>query len=494
MGEEKVPRLFGTNGVRGVVNGTIDASFASRMGLAFSLFLRRKDGKARVKVGTDTRVSSEMLKSAVISGLLSGGAEVVDIGVSPSPAIQHAVGSDDSCNGGVIITASHNPPEFNGIKCIAGDGTELGRSEEAYIERVFFSDISGVDWAETGRFFRNGDANGSYISAIISRADVDALKERAFRVIVDCSNGAASLTTPYLLEKLGCSVISLNCHPDGLFPGHMSEPTEVNLRDTADVVASTGADIGAVHDGDADRAVFIDEKGNYISGNVSLAIFAKYEVLEAIKSGNPHPKVVTAVDSSSAVGDVVRKAGGEVIYTKIGSPVVARVMMREGAVFGGEGNGGAILSEFQYCRDGAMSIVRMLEIMAKTGKKLSELAAEIPVYYQGKASVDYFALINGGGVERMSEIKELFMKELEKSISDSIPLSFTVKERDNTDGIKLYVESPAGEGCSSWVMIRPSGTEPIIRVTSEACTGEAAEKLAVETGEFVASVMEGVKK
>ncbi len=490
MVKDKAPRLFGTNGVRGVVNGTIDAQFAARMGLAFAVSLRRRFGRARVKIGTDTRLSSEMLKSAVVSGLLSGGAEVVDIGMCPSPSIQYSVGNDMDCNGGVIITASHNPPQFNGIKCISADGTEMAREEEEDIERLFFSDISGADWTETGNFFVEEGANNSYMDAILSATDVEAIKKRKFRVIIDCSNGAASCTSPYILEKLGCIVISLNCHPDGLFPGHMSEPTEENLRDTAGVVASLGADIGIAHDGDADRTVFIDENGTYVSGNVSLSIFAKYEVALAIKSGIERPVVVTAIDSSSAVEDVVSEEGGVVRHTKIGSPVVARVMMRDGAVFGGEGNGGTIFSSLHYFRDGAMSAAKMLEIMATTGKKLSELAAEIPVYYQAKGSVDYSSLLKGRGVEAMSEIKNRFMGKLENSIENDLHLSFSVIGKKTIDGIKLYVESRGS--CKNWVLVRPSGTEPIIRVASEACDQETAERLVSEIGVFALSIMKKI--
>lgn len=486
-----IPRLFGTNGVRGEINRTIDAAFAARLGLALAHSLRQRYGWARVKIGMDTRVSSEMLKSAMISGLLSGGAEVVDIGLCPSPAIQYAVRSDERCNGGAIITASHNPPQFNGIKCISADGTEMGREEEIEIERLFFSEIPAADWRETGNFSVDEEANESYIEAVLSKIDVKTIKERRFRVVIDCANGAASYTSPYLLERLGCEVISLNCHPDGSFPGHMSEPTEENLKDTARVVSALKADVGIAHDGDADRAVFIDENGRYLSGNISLSIFAGYEVHNAIKSGTERPVVVTPVDSSVALSDIVSKAGGVVRYTKIGSPVVARVMMRERAVFGGEGNGGAIFPEMQYCRDGAMSAAKMLEIMAITGKKLSELADEIPSYYQAKNSINYSSLLEGRGIEAMSEIKVRFMKTVEQMIENGLHISFPIVEKNSIDGIKLHLNS--GESCSSWVLIRPSGTEPIIRVVSEACDKETAEKLVSEVMHFVHLVMGSLK-
>lgn len=490
---ENIPRLFGTNGIRGEINRTIDATFAARLGLAFAHALRQRYGWARVKIGIDTRISSEMLKSAMISGLLSGGAEVVDLGLCPSPAIQYSVGSDEECNGGAIITASHNPPQFNGIKCISADGTEMGREEEIEIERLFFSGGPAVDWKETENFSVDERANESYIDAVLSKVDVKAIKERKFRVVIDCANGAASYTSPYLLEKLGCQVISLNCHPDGTFPGHLSEPTDENLKDTARVVSALKADIGIAHDGDADRAVFIDENGRYLSGDISLSIFARYEVHNAIKSGTERPIVVTPVDSSHALTDVVSKAGGVVRYTKVGSPVVARVMMREGGVFGGEGNGGAIFSGLQYCRDGAMSAAKMLEIMAIRGKKLSELAAEIPSYYRAKESMNYSSLLEGRGIEAMSEIKERFMKALESRIEKGLNISFPIVDRNLIDGIKLYVNVNSDESCSNWVLIRPSGTEPIIRVVSEACDKETAEKLVSELMDFVRSVMNSLK-
>jgi phosphomannomutase/phosphoglucomutase len=290
--------------------------------------------QGKIIVGTDTRVSNQMLKHAVFSGLLSSGCDVVDMNIAPTPAVQYAVKCAD-VNGGVIITASHNPPEFNGIKCIDVNGLETSHIDEEKIEAIY-------------------------------------LKKSRLKVVVDCANGAGCSVTPYLLRKLGCEVITLNAQPDGTFPGHNSEPVEENLSDLMKMVRSCNADVGVAHDGDADRAIFIDENGRYIYGDKTLALVAK-EMVKENKGGI----VVTPISSSSCIEDVVKENGGKVEYTQVGSPIVARKMIETKAIFGGEENGGLIFPKHQYCRDAAMAAAKILEIIAKKGKKISELISEI---------------------------------------------------------------------------------------------------------------------
>ncbi|MEM3444359.1 MAG: phosphoglucosamine mutase [Thermoplasmata archaeon] len=450
-----MPRLFGTNGIRGVVNEDMNIELASGIGRAVGSFL---GGKGKVVVGTDTRTSNEMLKDALVSGLLSTGCDTIDVGISPSPAIQYAV-KNGFGNFGVIITASHNPPQFNGIKCIDADGTELAREKEEAIEKIYFEKSFVVKpWNEIGRCLSNPKANQNYIEGIIGKCEVELIRKAKLKVLLDCSNGAASFTSPYLFEMLGCHVISLNSHPQGTFPGHASEPTPDNLKDTIKIASALGADLTVVHDGDADRTIFIDEKGQYIHGDRSLALIAR----ETVKARNGG-LVVTPVATSLCLEDAVKSYGGRVLYTRVGAPIVARAMIEHNAVFGGEENGGMIFPEFQYCRDGGMAAARMIEILARTGLKLSELIDSLPKYAQVKTKV-----------ECPEAKKEAALRKLVEH--------YKGEKIDTTDGVKIMFEK-------AWVLVRPSGTEPIYRVYAEAETMEKAKKLSDENKKLIEEII-----
>ena len=449
-------RLFGTNGVRGASNKDMSPDLALKLGKAIGSWLRKGD---RVAIAKDPRTSGDMIESAVISGLLSTGVDVIDIGMLPTPALQFYVKNRD-VDAGIMITASHNPPEFNGIKVVAGDGTELPRNEEEKIElRYFNDDFRAVEWGDIGELRKDYTARDLYIEGIVSKVDKEAIKSRKFTVVLDCANGASSVTSPYILKKLGCRVISLNAQPDGHFPGHESEPSPDNLKDLVSAVVESGADVGIAHDGDADRVIFIDEKGNYIQGDVSLAIMVKYSIK------NEGDLVVTPVSTSKALEDVVNSLGGKVVYTRVGAPIVARKMLEIGAIFGGEENGGLIFGEHQYCRDGAMGAAKMLEIMAKTGKKLSEIVSEIPRYALYKNKI------------RCPE-------HLKEKVMDAVAEEFSSYDVDRTDGVKVWMED-------GWLLIRPSGTEPIFRIYAESESREKAEKLGKIGYETIKNIVEG---
>lgn len=435
--------LFGTNGVRGKVNEDMNTELALKLGKSIGTWLT---GKNKVAIGTDTRVSNLMIKNAVASGLMATGCDVVDLGELPTPAIQYY--TREKADFGIAITASHNPPEFNGIKCIHSDGTELIPPMEEEIEEIFFSEkFDLVNWEEVGSVEKD-DAISIYKEAIKEKVEVEPIKEENPKVIVDCANGAGCFVTPYLLRDIGCHVITLNSQPDGTFPGHDSEPTEENLRDLIKMTRETDAVLGIAHDGDADRTISIDEDGNYLHGDRILALIAR----ELVRK-NDGGTVVTPVASSTSVEDVVENNGGELIYTEVGSPIVARKMKEKDAIFGGEENGGLIFAHHQYCRDAAMTTAKIIEFIAKKGK-LSDLVNELPEYHLVKK-----------GFECEEELKEPLMERLK---SEYIEENF-----DDTDGLKIYYD----EG---WVLIRPSGTEPKYRVYSESSDESKAEELADE--------------
>ncbi len=445
-------KLFGTNGIRGVVNEDMNCNLALGIGMAWGTNLKKTIDRPKVAIGTDARLSNHMLKNAISAGLIATGCDVVDVGLVPTPTLQYAV-KEKNFDSGVIITASHNPPQFNGIKGVASDGTEFSKDVEEEIEKIYFEEsFSLADWKDVGNLSIWDGAIDLYLDGILNAVDVDLIKEKQFHVVLDCGNGAGSLVAPILLKKLGCKITELYCELDGTFPGHNSEPLPENLGDLIKKVPEMKADLGVAQDGDADRAIFIDEKGKYIWGDKTLALGAKYATIE---NGGI---AVTPVTTSSCFDDVVKENNGKVIHTAVGSPIVARVMIEKNSVFGGEENGGLIFPEMQYCRDSAMSIAKILEIMAKENKKLSELIDEIPNYEVFKIKMLC-----------PHDKKELVMKTIAEQTKDDN----SVIEVDETDGVKLYVKG-------GWVLMRPSGTEPIFRVYSESKDKNRAEELALK--------------
>ena len=434
-------RLFGTFGVRRLANTELTPEFASKIAASYGTLV-----KGKVAVGGDTRTSTEMIKHAVISGLLSSGCDVIDLGILPTPALQFAV--RNYYDGGIMITASHNPPKYNGIKLMDSYGIGTPDDMELKIEDMFFNDNPDrVSWNEIGETDTNEGILEEYIQNVIDRVDADTIKEAKLKVIVDCGSGAACFTTPYLLRKLGCEVLTMNCQPDGFFPGRDPEPTEPNLKELIAVVKATGADLGIAHDGDADRTICIDENGDFVFGDKSFALVEKYMLKE-----NDGGLIVTTVATSSAIYDIANEYNGEVIATKVGDLIVARELKDKDGLFGGEENGGLIFPDFVYGRDAALSTAKIIEIIAKTGKSLSKLIEELPVYYSEKMKI-----------ECPDELKQGVMQKIAEETSEF--------EVDTTDGVKIFKD----EG---WVIIRPSGTEPIFRCFAEAKTKEEATKMA----------------
>lgn len=459
-------KLFGTNGVRGFANQDMNAELALKLGRSLGSFLKKGD---TVLVGRDTRTSGPMLVAALSAGLASAGVHVHDAGEVTTPALQYAVktskgryaagpqrpdGSSGPSHGyaaGAVVTASHNPPEFNGIKFIDPDGTEMRSDKEDAIEAVFFSDrFRSVEWNEIGQSHYQPGVNNAYVDAIVAKVDHEAIRRAKLTVVLDTSNGAGSHTAPYLLRKLGVHVVTMNAQPDGTFPGHPSEPTPENVKDLVAATKAFGASLGVVQDGDADRCVFIDEKGSYIDGNRTLALMAGFVVGQ--RRGG---LVVTPVSSSAIIEEHVKAKGGNVAYTRVGAPIVARYMMDHGAVVGGEENGGIIWPEFQHCRDASMTLAKVLELLATSGKPFSALLAELP---------------SAAAVKKKVECPN----DKKQKALDAFAKAHAKDRVDTTDGVKVYTN----EG---WVLVRPSGTEPIFRVYAESKTHEQAETLATKS-------------
>ncbi|WNY27507.1 phosphoglucosamine mutase [Methanolapillus ohkumae] len=463
--------LFGTNGVRGLANKELTPEMALKLARSFGTFLVNKNRFSvlpKVAVGTDTRITGTMLKNAVISGLLSSGISVVDLGIVPTPSLQYYV-KNESVDAGLVVTASHNPREYNGIKLIAGDGTEFSREDEEAVEDIYFSEkFEWSDWSKTGEFHVDSNANDAYIHGILSLTDQQTVSGRKFRVVVDTGSGAGSLTLPVLLQKLGCQVLTIGAQPDGTFPWRNPEPLPEYLGEMSVLIRMFGGDLGVAQDGDADRAVFMDERGEFIDEEIMLATIGKFVLQkekESLKAGEKLGPVVTTVSTSGRLTDVAKEAGADIFYTKIGSIDVGRKMTETCAVYGGEGNGGMIFPKHQVCRDGAMAIAFVLEAMAKNNLKASDFKKMVPEYHNAKSK------IKTPGVD-----PKIVMKKLTKDVmSPQKKKEIGYVDAETIDGVKLRFKN-------GWLLIRPSGTEPMIRVATESKTKEEAESF-IKLGE-----------
>jgi phosphomannomutase/phosphoglucomutase len=423
-------RLFGTNGVRGVVGTEITPDLVYKIGAAFGSMR-----SGRIAVGRDTRTSGETLLHALKAGLLGTGCNVVDCGILPTPALQFLI--KEEFDGGAMITASHNPPEYNGVKIIESDGTEMGDEETIKLEqRIFDQTFSIKPWNEVGIETSASHLVERYIDAIVTQFPPDI--GEGIVVAVDPGSGPACRTTPEILKRMGCRVLTVNGVMDGTFPGRLPEPTPEGLAELSALVVSSGASFGIAHDGDADRSVFVDEKGHYIEENREFALVAKQFCTQ--QKGF----IVTPVSTSNLVEAIASSNHCEVVYTKVGSIYVARTMLalihdKKKVVLGGEGNGGLIFPNHQFCRDGGMTAAVMVSIVAKNNKNLSSLVKSLPKRYMIKEKVK-------------TKKASVIMKELKRTL---------MKEHlDETDGLKITRGS-------SWALIRASGTEPLLRIIVE---------------------------
>jgi len=439
-------RLFGTNGIRGIVNRELTTEIAIKIGSVIGAFFQH----GNLIVGYDARTSSPMLAKAIIAGLNATGCNVLLAGMAPTPALQYAV-KNRKTDGAVIITASHNPPQYNGIKVVWNDGIELSRKQEIDIENKFFNEkIRYTEWNNLGTIRDIPGVIDDYIEAIKEHVDSARIEKKGYHVVVDAANSVASLAAPRLLRELGCKVTSINANIDGTFPGRPPEPRPENLEDCALIVKAVGADLGVAYDGDADRSIFVDENGKIYWGDKTFALVEKYFLKR-----NPSEKIITPVSSSTLIKDIADSYKGEIVWTKVGSITVSQTMKRLKAKLGGEENGGIFYGPHQSVRDGAMATALILNIMATTDKKLSKLLGELPKYFIEKRKV-----------ECQNKLKERVLEKLIEQVS---------RLNINTiDGVKILFKD------KSAILIRPSGTEPIYRLYAEAKTESKALQLVQE--------------
>jgi phosphomannomutase / phosphoglucomutase len=437
-------KLFGTNGIRGLVNVELTPEMAIKVGACIGTFFGKNKN---LLLGQDARTSGLMFSKAVISGLNAAGCNVFYAGMAPTPSLQFAV-KNHKMDGGVIITASHNPPEYNGIKVIWSDGIETSHEQEAEIENIYFDNKTVyAEWDKLGTQHELPNINDEYIQAIKTHVDTAKIAKKHFHIVVDAANSVGGLTAPPLMRDLGCKITSINANIDGTFPGRLPEPRPESLGDLAATVKAIGADIGVAFDGDADRSIFVAGDGEIYWGDKTFAVIIKQYLIK-----NPGAKIVTPVSSSTLIKETVEAQKGELIWTKVGSVTVSQKMKEVNAKLGGEENGGVFYGPHQAVRDGAMTTALLLDIMAETGKSLSQLVAEQPQYFLEK-----------GKIECSDEKKEVLQKKmLEQVKSENI---------STIDGVKIWFND------DSAILIRASGTEPVFRLYAEAKNHNKALKL-----------------
>ena len=430
-------KFFGTNGIRGIFPEDFSLEFIHDMVLAIGTHF----GKGPVLVGFDGRESSPAISKVITSALNSIGINCNVTGIVPTPCLEFAV-KTLGYSGGIMITASHNPPQYNGIKPVAKDGVEISREDELIIEDIYLKQNwikHSNGWGITQKEERTLQ---TYLDGIVSNIDSKLVESKQLKVVLDLGNGAQAVSAPKFCNVIKCKTFLINENIDGKFPGRGSEPTPQNLAALSKKVIENNADVGIAFDGDGDRSIFCDNNGVILTGDKSALILTQH-----ILRNNPNSLVVTCLNSGSTIEVLAEKFDSKVIRTKVGSVEVSRKMVPTNALIGFEENGGFMYGRYNQVRDGCMTLALMLEFLASTEKSLSDEISGLPSSFTTKDKVKCSS-------EKVSKLISLLKEEFPNA--------------DTSDGIKIIFDS------KNWVMIRPSGTEPIIRIYAES---ENQEKL-----------------
>ena len=423
-------KFFGTNGIRGIFAEDITLEFLHDMTLAIGTFF--KNGP--ILIGFDGRDSSPIICKVISSALNSIGIDCNIAGVVPTPCLEYAV-KQLGYSGGIMITASHNPSQYNGIKPAAKDGVEISREDELIIEKIYAEKTwltNSKNWGETRT---EPKAIQIYLDGVVGAVDSKTIESKKLKVVLDLGNGAQTVAAPKLCEKLHCEAILINQNLDGQFPGRGSEPTPQNLNELSKMVVDCDADCGIAFDGDGDRSIFCDNNGEILTGDKSALLLTKY-----LLKKNPNSLVITCLNSSSAIEIIADEFDSKVIRTKVGSVEVSRKMVPTNALIGFEENGGFMYGKHNQVRDGCMTLALMLEFLSTNNNSLSGAISNLPASFTTKDKLPCSS------------------DKISKLIST---LESEYPESDLSDGIKITINP------KTWVMIRPSGTEPIVRIYAE---------------------------
>lgn len=446
--------MVSISGIRGIVGDGLEPEVIVKYTNAYAAFV----GKGKVVVGRDARITGEMVNQIVTGTLLAKGLEVIDIGICPTPTVQFTVKSMKA-QGGIAISASHNPNEWNALKLLNSTGQFMSPDEHHQMKKYLDVQNNFVDWSKIGlrKVYSEGLTN--HIKAVLSLPiiDLEKIKSKKFKVLVDCVNGAGAYCIPELLRMLGCEVIEMNCEKTGIFP-RLPEPLPENLIDTMKAVKAQNADFAVVVDPDVDRLVLITDKGEPFGEENTITLAADF-VLSKTK-GN----VVVNLSTSRSVEDIAGKNNCTTFRSSVGEANVVQKMKEVNAVIGGEGSGGVIYPELHYGRDALVGIAFTLQYLADSGKKLSEIKNELPNYFIAKKKIDL------KGVSPDVVINKLVQKYS--------------KEKTNTeDGLRVDFDD-------HWVHFRKSNTEPIVRIITESKTQNYSEELSKKYYDEIKLLME----
>jgi len=444
--------IISISGVRGIVGENLTASIATDYGCAFGTFLKNKHGsqdrRLSICIGRDTRPSGEMLKSAVIEGLSSVGIDAIDLGVVSTPGVSVMV-RQLCCAGGVIITASHNPAQYNGIKVLLDNGMAPPADAAGQIKQHFFDKrFTLVNSTNRGKVTSNDQTDDVHIAKVLAIINKKIITAKRYKVALDSVNGAGGRVAKKMLTELGCIVSAINDEPTGLF-AHTPEPLAENVTELCKVIRAEKADLGFALDPDGDRLAIVDENGTYIGEEYTLALAAKY--IFSKKTG----KAATNLSTSRMIDDIANKAGCQVIRTPVGEANVANAMLKHDCIIGGEGNGGVIDLRVSAVRDALVGMAFTLQLMAGTGKTISRLVNEIGRYYMTK---EKFTVAPGKVVQ----------------ILDAAKNAFADANVNTDDGCRF-------DFADGWVHLRASNTEPVMRLIVEAKDQPTAQRYIVRT-------------
>jgi len=452
--------MVSISGFRGRVGDPLTPELVCQLAGVFTSFIKQDKSRGTVVVARDSRTSGEMFAKAVCAGIISRGCDVADLGVVATPTAMLAVEKMQAL-GGIVISASHNPSEWNALKLVSHEGSFLDfEAMTAFLSFISEDSQGGVSsWDTLGTYHLDEGASDRHIEKILglSVVDPERLRERGFKVALDCVRGAGGVIMPRLLEALGCEVVAIHTEVDGMFPRD-PEPTAQNLKELSHLVRSTGSEVGFAVDPDVDRLALVDEYGKPVGEDLTLVLATDVALRQ--KSGT----VVTNLSTSQVLEDVVRHHGGELIRTAVGEINVVRGMQKQSAVIGGEGNGGVILPELHYTRDAPLAAALILQNLLEMASSLSESVAKWPRYTIQKKKVDFPR-------ENLPRAYSVLKSEMFGA------------QLDETDGLRMSWPEE-----NKWVHVRPSGTEPVIRLIAEACNRGAVEALLEEVANHLEEV------
>lgn len=442
------------SGIRGTIGGNVGENLtpidAVKFASAYGTFLKNslKKDKLTVVIGRDARISGPMIHQLVMQTLVGLGINIIDLGLSTTPTVEVAVPLEKA-DGGIILTASHNPKQWNALKLLNNKGEFLSGAEGALILEIAESDsFDFADVDSLGTITEITDYMDRHIDEVLNLklVDVEAVKSKKFKVVVDGVNSSGGIVIPDLLKKMGVEVVELYCEPNGHFP-HNPEPLKEHLTDICELVVKEKADFGIVVDPDVDRLAFISNTGEMFGEEYTLVAVADYVLSKT--PGN----TVSNMSSSRALRDVTEKHNGMYEASAVGEVNVVELMKKNNAIIGGEGNGGIIYPEIHYGRDALVGVALFLTHLAKQDLDVAALRASYPAYYMSKNKIELTPEINVDAI--LDEMQKLYAKEKISTV----------------DGVKIDL-------ADSWVHLRKSNTEPIIRIYTEAPTQEAADNLA----------------